>query len=133
LLIAQPSGIAGSRPDSVAGVDPVLANWSETLLYLNRNAFALVPTSARTTATLRPGTARPDQVRGPASWRVDMTLAKNLAFGASRRLQLRADAFNLLNHVNLSNPNTNILSPDFGKITSAASARTGQVGLRLTF
>jgi hypothetical protein len=133
LLIAQPSGIAGSRPDHVAGVDPVLPNWSATLLYLNRSAFALVPTSSLTTATLRPGTVRPDQVRGPASWRVDMTLAKNFALGGSRRLQVRADAFNLLNHVNLSNPNTNIISPEFGKITSAASARTGQIGLRLTF
>ena len=132
LLITQPSGIANSRPDYVGG-DPVRRDWRDTLLYLDKSAFALVPTSPATTATLRPGTTRADQVRGPASWTIDMTVAKNFRISGSMRLQLRADAFNVLNHVNLNNPNTNILSPDFGKITSAASARTGQVGVRLTF
>jgi len=132
LLITQPSGIANSRPDYVAGVDPILPDWSQTLVYLNRSAFALVPTSP-TTATLRPGSVPPDFVRGPNSWTMDMTLSKNVILGGSRRLQLRADAFNMLNHVNLNNPNTNVISPDFGRITSAASARTGQIGVRLTF
>ena len=47
LLVTQPSGIANSRPDVVAGVDPVLSDWRDTLRYLNRNAFALVPTSSK--------------------------------------------------------------------------------------
>jgi len=133
LLITQPSGIPNSRPDYVAGVDPVLPDWRQSLFYLNRSAFALVPTSPATTATLRPGTVSPDLVRGPASWTVDTTLAKNFTLGQSTRLQLRADAFNVLNHVNLNNPNTNFVSPDFGRITTAANARTGQIGVRLTF
>jgi hypothetical protein len=37
------------------------------------------------------------------------------------------------NRVNLNNPNRNIISPDFGRITGAGSARTGQIGVRLTF
>ena len=133
LLITQPSGIPNSRPDYVAGVDPVLPDWRQSLFYLNRSAFALVPASPATTATLRPGTVSPDLVRGPASWTVDTTLAKNFTLGQSTRLQLRADAFNVLNHVNLNNPNTNFVSPDFGRITAAANARTGQIGVRLTF
>ena len=53
-------------------------------------------------------------------------------------LQVRADAFNALNHVNYNNPNTNISSPDFGRITSASLVsglgnRVGQIGARLTF
>jgi hypothetical protein len=32
-----------------------------------------------------------------------------------------------------SNPNTTVTSPTFGQITSVASTRTGQIGLRLTF
>ena len=32
-----------------------------------------------------------------------------------------------------NNPNTTVTSPAFGLITSVASTRTGQVGLRLTF
>jgi len=52
------------------------------------------------------------------------------------KLQLRADAFNALNHVNFNNPTAgslNITSPDFGRITGAGTMRTGQVGVRLTF
>ena len=110
----------------------MLADWSSTLLYLNKSAFTLVPTSSTTTSTLRPGNAPPDLVRGPMSWNVDMTIAKNIPLGHAR-LQFRADAFNVLNHVNLNNPNGNFISPDFGRITAAATMRTGQVGLRLSF
>ena len=62
----------------------------------------------------------------------DMTIAKNIPLGHTR-LQFRADAFNVLNHVNLNNPNGNFISPDFGRITGAATMRTGQVGVRLSF
>ena len=136
LLVTQASGIANSRPDAVDGVDPLVPNWKDTLLYLNRSAFAAVPTSPTTTATLRPGTVKPDQIRGPASWTVDMSLAKNITLTHTTKLQLRADAFNVLNRVNYNNPTTsslNITSPDFGRITGAGSMRTGQIGVRLVF
>ena len=125
-----------SRPDAIDGVDPLLPNWKDTLLYLNRSAFAAVPTSPTTTATLRPGTVKPDQIRGPASWTVDMSLAKNITLTHTTKLQLRADAFNVLNRVNYNNPTTsslNTTSPDFGRITGAGSMRTGQIGVRLVF
>ena len=83
-----------------------------------------------------PGTAKPDQIRGPANWTVDMSLAKNVPLTRTTKLQLRADAFNALNHVNFNNPTAgslNITSPDFGRITGAGTMRTGQVGVRLTF
>lgn len=131
LFITQPSGIPNSRPDFVGG-NPVLSDWRSTRLYLDRDSFALVPTSPVTRATLRPGTVRPDQVRGSGTWIVDVTLAKSFHLG-QRRLQLRADMFNALNRVNYGSPNTNILSPLFGEIRSAGSARVIQLGARLTF
>lgn len=132
LLIRQPSGIPNSRPDFVGG-DPVLADWRATRQYLNPASFALVPTHAATRATVRPGTVRPDQVRGPATWVLDATLGKSFRLGAQTRLQLRADMFNVLNRVNYSGPETNILSAFFGQIRSAAPPRTIQLGARLTF
>ena len=57
LRVTQPSGISQSRPDLIG--DPVLDNYRDTLLYLDRTQFALVPTSSVTTATLRPGNANP--------------------------------------------------------------------------
>ncbi len=132
LLITQPSGIPNSRPDFVGG-NPVLPDWHATRLYLNRDAFALVPTSNVTRATLRPGTVKPDQVRGPASWVVDLSLAKAIPMPGQMRFQVRADMFNVLNRVNYSGPETNILSAFFGQIRSAGSPRTIQLGARLTF
>src|SRR5262249_9180378 len=110
LLITQASGMANSRPDLVDGASPLLANWKETLQYLNRDAFAAVPTSPTTTATLRPGTVRPDQIRGPAFWTVDLSVAKNIALTRTTKLQVRADAFNALNHVNYNSPTSGSLN-----------------------
>jgi hypothetical protein len=47
------------------------------------------------------------------------------------RLQFRAEAFNLFNHVNLSLPTTNFTSGGFGRITSSRDARIVQFGLKL--
>ena len=49
------------------------------------------------------------------------------------RLQLRAEAFTVFNWRLHNNPALNVTTPDFGRIQSVASTRTGQIGLRLTF
>jgi hypothetical protein len=132
LRITQPSGISQSRPDYIGG-DTVLPDSRNTLLYINRAAFALVPTSPVTTATLRPGTANPSLISGPGRWQADVSLGKTFRLRESVNLQVRADAFNAFNRVNYANPVTSITSPDFGKLTSAPGWRTGQMNARLTF
>jgi outer membrane receptor protein involved in Fe transport len=132
LRVTQPSGIVNSRPDLV-GDDPVLDDWRDTLLYLDRSQFALVPTSPITQATLRAGTANPGLIRGPGNWTVNASLVKGFPVRDQMRLELRLDAFNAFNRVNYSNPNTNITSPDFGKLLSSAGARTAQLGARFSF
>jgi hypothetical protein len=72
-------------------------------------------------------------VRGPASWVLNMTLAKNFGIGGGKKLQVRADAFNALNTKNFSAPATATNSASFGVISTAGAARTMQVGARLTF
>jgi len=49
------------------------------------------------------------------------------------RLDVRMDAFNAFNRVNYNNPNTNITSPDFGRLLTSMSPRTAQLGARLSF
>ena len=133
LRITQPSGITQSRPDYVAGVDPVLPNWRDTLQFLNRAAFTLVPTSSVTNATLRPGTANPSLFHGPGRWQADIALGKTFRVTEAVNLQVRGEAFNAFNHVNYANPTVTITAPDFGRLTSAPGWRTGQVSGRLTF
>jgi outer membrane receptor protein involved in Fe transport len=133
LSISQPSGIGGSRPDLLPDVDPVFSNWRDTLQFLNPAAFARVPTYPVTNATIRPGNQNPGDVRGPGFFKVDLSLSKTFRLSEAMSLQVRADAFNAFNRVNYSNPNNNMNSPQFGLITTAAAARTAQLGARFTF
>ena len=138
LRVTQSSGIDRSRPDVVDGVDLILDDWKDTCTsagcnYLNTAGFVRVPVSAVTNATLRPGTYMMDMARGPSSLSFHTTIAKGFGVGAGRRLQVRADIFNLLNRKNYNNPQQAITNVDFGRITGAGGARTLQFGARLTF
>jgi len=138
LRITQPSGIDRSRVDVVPGADLVFADWKDTCTatgcnYLDRNGFALVPTSTVTSATLRPGTYMMDMARGPGRLDTSITVAKSFGIGGGSRLQVRMDMFNALNRMNLSNPQQAINNANFGRITGASGARVLQFGGRLTF
>lgn len=74
-------------------------------------------------------------ISGPKFFNVNAALLKNIRFTESLRIQLRMEAFNLLNNTNLQN-NTqfaNINSATFGQITSAAAARQIQFAARFEF
>jgi hypothetical protein len=75
-------------------------------------------------------------VNGPKFFNINTALLKNFKFNESgMRLQLRAEAFNLLNNTNF-NANaqlTSINSTSFGRITSAAASRTIQFAARFEF
>jgi hypothetical protein len=64
---------------------------------------------------------------------VDLTIAKTFTLRGTSQLQVRFESFNVFNWRQYNNPNTTVTSPVFGQITSVASTRTGQLGLRLTF
>ena len=74
-----------------------------------------------------------DMARGPGALNVHMTIAKSFAVGIARRLQVRAEAFNVLNRKNYNSPELRINNADFGRITGASGSRTFQFGGRLTF
>jgi hypothetical protein len=131
------------RPDHLGG-DPVFKDLKNREIttgcrpgahcdvqYLDRSVFALVPASRG--VALRPGTASKRLVRGLGAWSVDMSLAKNIQVRGQVKLQLRADVFNALNHLNLNNPNGNLSSSQFGRITGAGGMRSMQVGVRMQF
>ena len=74
-------------------------------------------------------------LRAPGYWTVDMGLQKNIPFGNTRNLQIRVEAFNVFNHINLGNPGVALNAPaSFGKITSMSGRpRQLQFGGRLLF
>jgi hypothetical protein len=132
LRILQPSGIGNSRPD-YNGKNQVFEDWRDTLQYLDRAAYDLVPTYPISGATVRPGTQNPGQLEAPGRRRVDLTIAKSFTLRGQVRLQVRAESFNAFNWRQYNDPVNTITAGNFGRITSVAAPRTGQVGLRLTF
>ena len=48
-------------------------------------------------------------------------------------MEFRADFFNLFNHTNYADPNTNLTSGSFGQVIFAGNPRIIQLALRLSF
>jgi len=103
--------------------------------YLNPDAFKLVQVTG-SNVPLRLGTApvRLPNVRGPASFYEDFGIKKSFAFTETRNLEIRADFLNAFNRAGRGNPNTDITSALFGKITGARfGPRNIQLEARFNF
>jgi hypothetical protein len=131
LNVLQSSNRPSSRPDFATG--EAYLNGDDRFAYLNRNAFALVPTATASGATIRPGNVSKNALRSPGQWNVDISLSKNFTFLDRIRLQLCADAFNAFNHTNLLAPIPDIRNASFGRILNVAEARRMQLNARITF
>lgn len=83
------------------------------------------------------GTAPRNSFRGPGLVNTDIALIKRVYMDGLRQgmnLEVRVEAFNAFNRVNLGVPNLNIASAAFGRIGSTATeAREFQFGVKLTF
>lgn len=124
-----------NRPDVVH--DPTLPSeertperWFDTSAFRNPAPFT-IGNAPRT----QPST------RGPGLFDLALSGFKSFAIRERTKLEFRAELFNALNHVNYNQPN-GTFTPDaqglnrnanFGRITSALSARSLQLGLRLIF
>jgi len=129
----QVSGIAQDfrgannyRPNIVG--DPY-GDRSSITNYFNRDAVQ-IPTGNSPF-----GNAERNAVRGPDFWQVDLVLSKNIRVpvGSRTTVQLRAEAFNLLNRTNFRVPVGNRSANNFGTITSTFDPRQLQLGVKLTF
>ncbi|HKY23001.1 MAG TPA: TonB-dependent receptor [Vicinamibacterales bacterium] len=79
------------------------------------------------------GNAGRNILEGPGYQNVNLALLKQIALPGRARVQLRAEAFNLLNRTNFDLPDNFFGSPTFGRILSAGSPRHVQFGARLMF
>ena len=125
------TGTGGQRAD-ISG-DPKLPSdrptaekvlrWFNTSVY-SPNALGTFGNSAR------------NGLRGPGTKNFDLGLHKSFSTGGSTRVELRIEAFNAFNWINLGTPNTSQTSPNFGRITTLAtgfSPRVMQGALRVSF
>ena len=119
-IATYPNALKRTPP---SGADPTLYRYFDT------TAFAPVTTA-------RFGNAARDNFVGPNFWEVDAGLFRTINLTGSAKLQLRAEAINLLNHPNFSNPGSDISnSGAFGYITSTTGtgSRNVRFGVRLSF
>lgn len=127
-----------NRPDLVAGRTP-----GDIILGTRERYFDPAAFSIQQIGTL--GNVGRNILRGPGLANLDFSLAKDTAFGflgESRKLEFRADAFNILNRVNFGNPSSNVYAGQrdvevplatAGQIVSARTARQLQFSLRMMF
>jgi hypothetical protein len=80
------------------------------------------------------GTLGRNVLRGPGRFNTDLALSKHLKlFGERLDAEFRADAFNIFNNAQFSNPDTNIGDPNFGQISNTGDPRILQLALHLKF
>jgi hypothetical protein len=73
---------------------------------------------------------------GPGIENFDLAVVKRIAFDRTRNLEIRLEAFNVLNHPQFygaSAVDGNIVSPTFGEIEAAAAPRFIQLAVKFTF
>jgi hypothetical protein len=123
-------GNSRQRPNLVPGVNPILSHWTPSTGYLNPKAFAQPDDGTF-------GNLGRNQIYGPGFRNLDASLLKTLELHKSLRLQLRAEAFNVLNHPNFALPGNTVNTGNdasgnplpIGQITQTPDVAQGNPGL----
>jgi hypothetical protein len=99
---------------------------SKIARYFNTSAFA-VPALGTF------GTSGRDILIGPGLQNLDAGMFKDFRFTESRRINVRWEVFNTLNHANFANPTASLSSSNFGRILSAGNPRIMQIAAKFYF
>jgi hypothetical protein len=102
-------------------------------VYRKQGLRWLDPAAFRAPAAGEFGDLKNNSLIGPSRFNIDMGVVRSFPLGGERRLQFRAEAFNVLNTVQYNNPVSALNNGNFGLITSAADARVIQLALKYTF
>ncbi len=71
---------------------------------------------------------------GPGAFRFDMSLVRSFAVREKQKVEIRAEAFNLLNHYRPGNPAATLSTPaSFGQITAGGDPRIMQFAFKYIF
>jgi hypothetical protein len=121
------SGFAASRPDVIG--DP--NDGPHTVdAWMSRSAFQRLDP---VTQAGQFGNEGRNAVRGPGYADLDVSIVRSVQLSTGIRLELRAESFNVTNHVNLGLPVADLNSANFGKILSAGPPRLMQFAAKLVF
>jgi hypothetical protein len=121
-------GANNYRPNIIG--DPTLPADQRTVQnWFNRDAV-VIPTDLSQPF----GNAPRNSVRGPLFWQFDLAVSRRITMPwPSGAIELRAEAFNLLNRTNFRAPNGNRSAAGFGTITQTYDPRQLQLGVKVLF
>ena len=119
------------RADSVPGV-PINLRKGGRGHWLNEY---INPAALRTNAPGTPGNVPKFSVTGPPLHGVDLALLTRVTYRERYRLELRMEAFNVLNHPSFCQPDANAGDANFGQISGPGpiTPRVLQAAIKITF
>jgi len=82
------------------------------------------------------GTLGLNWIEGPRDFKLDLNVIKRVRVHETKELEFRVNAINVFNHPVFGNPNTNINSNSFGRITATSTGTTPRqivTSLRVNF
>src|SRR5215831_14188178 len=120
-VLNQPPDLV--NPNAIYPKHQTASNW------INASAFAPAPPGTY-------GNLGYNTMKGPGTFQLNLALSRNFTIREHQTIQLRAEAFNLPNHVNLAIPGytsttttrgglLGLTAPNFGQITSDISGNNG--------
>ena len=121
---AAGTGVVGSGRAEATGL-PVIDGSG----YFNPAAFTYPPTGEL-------GDAGRNTIPGPWSWSLNSAFGRYFTLGGEgsrKRIELRLETTNTLNHVNITNVNTVFGSALYGLPTTAGAMRTADINIRFRF
>jgi hypothetical protein len=145
LAKGEPVQLSESDDNSLSGtfadtIDIPSYNPGNGSLFMNKNPRAGQPYFNPNYFTQEPlgqvGNAMRRYFSGPGIYNFDLALLKDTKISESTQVQFRAEAFNVFNHAQFSNPSGNIDNNyvgGFGYVTSALPARIMQLALKFIF
>ena len=122
---------------TVLGENPIRANYTGQPVFGPGTHTAdewFNPAAFATPAAYTFGNAGRNSIYGPSLQTLDFALERTFQLGEKANFQLRGEAFNGLNQVNLGTPNRFVNTPQFGTITMAMTpGREIQLSARFSF
>jgi hypothetical protein len=122
---------------TVLGENPIRANATGAPIFgLGTHTAAewFNPAAFATPPAYTFGDVGRNSVYGPGLQTIDLALSRSFNLTEAARFQIRAEAFNALNHTNLGTPNRYVNEPQFGTITMAMTpGRELQMSARVSF
>jgi hypothetical protein len=124
------SGQTGETPNLAPGVSPYVTDRScssaPCATWITSKAFSSAAPGAY-------GNLGYNNLKGPGLFSLDLALSRIFPIDDKRSLQVRAEAFNLPNWVNLNPPVSTLTSGAFGQIQSSGDPRILQLAMKFVF